>query len=340
MAAGYISLLFSAEEIPYVLDTTYKCSYTDGSTRLEDLSDKFFLLSLVEVGANETSYGYNAKYMEENEGVKLEYFDDTQRESETRATRGYWKNNWWLRSVFVRYGASNCLVNMQTGLIQDRNSPGYTAFIRPACNINSYTPVVESQDHPGYYEIYQPVLESVSLNQDSASMTVGEKLKLEPAFHGAGGAPVPTEEQGVTWTSSDPDVVMVDVNGNITALKEGTATITVTTDVGQKTAVCNVTVGHSPVKTGVKRPPVPKREAGSITAAAAAASSSRMRRAQRRSQISTPGGSSRRWTTASQTMSTTMTLPVRQTERKRQNATDAMRPTPGKKQARRLDIRQ
>lgn len=44
---------------------------------------------------------------------------------------------------------------------------------------------------------------------------------------------------------------MVDVNGNIKALKEGTATITVTTDVGQKTAVCNVTVRHthSPVKT-------------------------------------------------------------------------------------------
>ena len=83
-------------------------------------------------------------------------------------------------------------------------------------------------------------------------MTVGEKLKLEPAFHGAGGAPVPTEEQGVTWTSSDPDVVMVDVNGTIKALKEGTAAITVTTDVGQKTAVCNVTVGHSPVKTGGK----------------------------------------------------------------------------------------
>lgn len=241
---------FSAEEIPYVLDTTYKCSYTDGSTRLEDLSDKFFLLSLVEVGANETSYGYNAKYMEENEGVKLEYFDDTQRESETRATHGYYqKNYWWLRSVFVRYGASNCLVDMQTGLIQDRNSPGYTAFIRPACNINSYTPVVESQENPGYYEIYQPVLESVSLNQDSASMTVGETLKLEPAFHGADGAQVPPEEQGVTWTSSDPEVVMVDVNGNIKALKEGTATITVTTDVGQKTAVCNVTVGHSPVKT-------------------------------------------------------------------------------------------
>lgn len=63
-------------------------------------------------------------------------------------------------------------------------------------------------------------------------------------------------KQSVTWTSSDPDVVMVDVNGTIKALKEGTATITVTTDVGQKTAVCEVTVRHThtPVETAGKAP--------------------------------------------------------------------------------------
>lgn len=63
-------------------------------------------------------------------------------------------------------------------------------------------------------------------------------------------------KQGVTRTSSDPDVVMVDVNGTIKALKEGTATITVTTDVGQKTAVCEVTVRHThtPVETAGKAP--------------------------------------------------------------------------------------
>ena len=65
-------------------------------------------------------------------------------------------------------------------------------------------------------------------------MAVGETLTLEPAFHGVNGAQVPAEEQGVTWTSSDPDVVMVDVNGTIKALKEGTATITVTTDAARK----------------------------------------------------------------------------------------------------------
>lgn len=241
----------SAEELPYVLDTTYKCTYAPGGNKIENLTDKFFLLSLQEVGCNKTTDPWGWNHMRDDEGVKLEYFDDTQIESETRTTRGpkVLSGNWWLRSLYATYGYQNSIVSMATGRIDDRISPGYRESVRPACNINSYTPVVESKDHPGYYEIYQPVLESVSLNQDSASMTVGETLKLEPTFHGAGGAQVPDEEQGVTWTSSDPEVVMVDVNGNIRALKEGTAAITVTTDVGQKTAVCNVTVGHSPVKT-------------------------------------------------------------------------------------------
>ena len=207
-----------------------------GGNQLEDLTDKFFLLSLQEVGSNKTTDPLGWNHMREDEGVKLEYFDDTQRDSETRTTRGpkVLSGNWWLRSLYATYGYQNSIVSMDRGRIDDRISPGYRESVRPACNINSYTPVVESKDHPGYYEIYQPVLESVSLNQDSASMTVGETLKLEPTFHGAGGAQVPAEEQGVTWTSSDPDVVMVDVNGNIKALKEGTATITVTTDVGRK----------------------------------------------------------------------------------------------------------
>lgn len=241
----------SAEELPYVLDTTYKCTYAPGGNKIENLTDKFFLLSLQEVGCNKTTDPWGWNHMRDDEGVKLEYFDDTQIESETRTTRGpkVLSGNWWLRSLYATYGYQNSIVSMATGRIDDRISPGYRESVRPACNINSYTPVVESKEHPGYYELYQPVLDSVSLNQDSASMKVGETLKLEPTFHGAGGAQVPTEEQGVTWTSSDPEVVMVDVNGNIRALKEGTAAITVTTDVGQKTAVCNVTVGHSPVKT-------------------------------------------------------------------------------------------
>ena len=48
--------------------------------------------------------------------------------------------------------------------------------------------------------------------------------------------------QNVTWSSSDGAVATVDANGNVTAVAPGTAAITVTTDDGNKTATCTVTV--------------------------------------------------------------------------------------------------
>ena len=48
--------------------------------------------------------------------------------------------------------------------------------------------------------------------------------------------------QNVTWSSDKPEVATVDANGKVTAKAAGTATITVTTEDGKKTATCTVTV--------------------------------------------------------------------------------------------------
>ncbi len=48
--------------------------------------------------------------------------------------------------------------------------------------------------------------------------------------------------KAVTWSSSDETVATVDANGVVTGVKLGTATITVTTVDGNKTATCDVTV--------------------------------------------------------------------------------------------------
>jgi len=59
-------------------------------------------------------------------------------------------------------------------------------------------------------------------------------------------------DKSVTWSSSNPDVAEVSENGLVTAIKEGTAKITVTTEDGNKTAVCTVTVASIAVDvTGV-----------------------------------------------------------------------------------------
>jgi uncharacterized protein (TIGR02145 family) len=55
-------------------------------------------------------------------------------------------------------------------------------------------------------------------------------------------APENATDQAVTWTSSDGTVASVGADGLVTAVKEGNATITVTTVDGAKTADCTVTV--------------------------------------------------------------------------------------------------
>jgi len=55
--------------------------------------------------------------------------------------------------------------------------------------------------------------------------------------------PANATNKAVTWTSSDSNVAGVDTSGLVTAVAEGTATITVTTTDGSFTAQCVVTVG-------------------------------------------------------------------------------------------------
>ncbi len=80
------------------------------------------------------------------------------------------------------------------------------------------------------------VIESVQFNEDNVSVKKGNSLNLVVVVK-----PSELSSSKLTWTSSDSSVVSVDENGRITGLKEGTATITVTSSNG-KTATCSVTV--------------------------------------------------------------------------------------------------
>ena len=77
----------------------------------------------------------------------------------------------------------------------------------------------------------------ITLDKTEASMIVGgETLTLIPTV-----LPAEATDKSVTWTSSDETVATV-ANGVVTAVAAGTATITVTTTDGAKTATCAVTV--------------------------------------------------------------------------------------------------
>jgi uncharacterized protein YjdB len=74
----------------------------------------------------------------------------------------------------------------------------------------------------------------VSLNQTSASLEIGGSINLTATV-----SPSDATDKTVTWTSSNPGVASVS-GGVVTAIAEGTATITATA--GGKSAKCEVTV--------------------------------------------------------------------------------------------------
>lgn len=79
------------------------------------------------------------------------------------------------------------------------------------------------------------------------TLAVGDSQVLTPTI-----SPSNASVRTVTWKSSVPSVATVDVNGLVSAVAEGSATITVTTDDGGKTADCVVTVNPKAVPvTGV-----------------------------------------------------------------------------------------
>lgn len=78
----------------------------------------------------------------------------------------------------------------------------------------------------------------VTLNKTELNMEVGFSYNLTATV-----APSNASDKSVTWSSDKTSVATVNSNGNVTAVSEGIAYITVTTKDGNKTAKCKVTVG-------------------------------------------------------------------------------------------------
>ena len=87
---------------------------------------------------------------------------------------------------------------------------------------------------------------SVQLNKTELTLSVGDTAILIASV-----LPKEANNNAVNWKSDNPTTVTVDNSGKVTAKAAGTATITVTTEDGNKTASCKVTVTEAFVKAEV-----------------------------------------------------------------------------------------
>jgi uncharacterized protein YjdB len=87
----------------------------------------------------------------------------------------------------------------------------------------------------------------VSLGKTTTAISVNSVEELNYTV-----APIDATNKNVTWKSNDVSIVIVDSNGKITGVAVGKATVTVTSEDGQFSSSCVVTVQNEPIAvTGV-----------------------------------------------------------------------------------------
>lgn len=97
----------------------------------------------------------------------------------------------------------------------------------------------------------QTAVTGVTLDKGDVTLTkAGETAQLTVHV-----VPADATNHKVIWNSSDPKVATVDGNGKVTAVGSGTCTVTATTEDGNKTVTCKVTVNMETTDTPKKPEP-------------------------------------------------------------------------------------
>lgn len=124
---------------------------------------------------------------------------------------------------------------------------GYTFagwYENPEFSGNPVTDIpTNSTEKLNFYAHWQNIpVTGVKLNKTSLTMQETDSDTLTATVE-----PDNATNKNVKWESSDTSIVTVDASGKVTAISAGSATITVTTVDGNKTATCAVTVTEKPV---------------------------------------------------------------------------------------------
>ncbi|MET3726810.1 uncharacterized protein YjdB [Fictibacillus halophilus] len=98
---------------------------------------------------------------------------------------------------------------------------------------------MKEKSHLIRYTVNDPTVSvtHVKLSEEEVTLKVAESIKLSALVY-----PEIATNKKVSWTSDNSNVASVDAAGNVLALNPGTANITVTTEDGQFTSICKITV--------------------------------------------------------------------------------------------------
>ena len=216
------------------------------------ISDCYATGNIVSTAANECYLGgICGSYYKQSAGAKLTncYFSGTVKGSGGNASyvgglspvsgESYFGNSYYREGCVSGESAKYSVTGLGTAkTAEELKALAPTLggwFTADVGGINGGYPILKWQIGLSYIPV-----ESVTLDQTELELIVGKEATLTAAA-----APADASDQTVTWTSSAPEIARVE-NGKITALAEGTATITVTTVDGGKTAQCQVTVKPIP----------------------------------------------------------------------------------------------
>ena len=148
--------------------------------------------------------------------------------SKTLSANAYPKN---ANNKKIKWTSSNkkVLIVNQNGKITAKHRGKAVVYARATDGSNKYKRCIIT--------VKQPV-KKISLSKSGLSLKVGEKKKIKATV-----SPNNAENKKVKWTSSNKKVATVDSQGNITALKKGTAEITaISKDTSKVKKSCKVTV--------------------------------------------------------------------------------------------------
>ena len=96
----------------------------------------------------------------------------------------------------------------------------------------------------GGTKVEETLIESITLSKQTLNLTVGSSYTLVATIK-----PSDATNKSIIWSSSNEKVAKVE-NGKVTAVSEGTATITATTEEGKHIATCKVTVTNKNTDSG------------------------------------------------------------------------------------------